>query len=167
MKIRILKTGLLILLIVSYADLAKAQGVDVSEPLKTLNSNAIRVIRDPHTASRWLLERDPARPGGPGRMVLLSLEDGRQFESAKVVGGISNGTVRANRILPGPVIRSGDRLVVEENSALVEARLEAVALGQAVEGAEFRVRLAIGGRIVKAVAIGRGRASLAADAGRP
>ena len=66
--------------------------------------------------------------------------------------------------LQHPLIRSGDRLVIEENSAVVEARLEAVALGPAAVGAEFKARLAIGGRVVRAVALGPGRASFVAPA---
>ena len=177
MRIEGAKTGLLMLLAVFCPVMARAQSGVVGEPLKTARANAIRVIRDPHTAACWLLQRDPARPGGPGRMVLLSAKDGFQLESVKLepaslesanaVGGTSNGALKVNRILPAPVVRSGDRLIVEESSALVEARLEAVALGSAVEGAEFRARLAIGGKIVRVVATGHGRATLAADAGRP
>jgi flagella basal body P-ring formation protein FlgA len=59
------------------------------------------------------------------------------------------------------VIRAGDRLIVEENTAVVEARLEAVALGAAAPGSTFNVRLRIGGRVLRAVALGPGRAALA------
>ena len=38
---------------------------------------------------------------------------------------------------------------------MVEARLEAMALGSAAAGAEFKVRLKIGGKVVRAVALGR------------
>lgn len=62
---------------------------------------------------------------------------------------------------PLPVIRTGDRLIVEENTALVEARLEAVALGPAQPGSSFNVRLVAGGKIVRAVALGPGRAAFA------
>ncbi len=162
MKTEWANTAPLLLLMAFCATSAWAQGV-VGEPQKTADTDAIRVIQDPHTAMRWLLERNPACPGGPGRMVLLSQKEGSQLGSVSMV----NGMATINRNTQPPVIRSGDRLVVEENSALVEARLEAVALGSAVEGAEVRVRLAIGGRVLRAVALGPGRAAFAANAGRP
>ena len=141
--------------------LAIAQGSVASLPEKSAETNAVRVIRDPHTAMRWLLERDPGRPGGPGRMVPMGHQE--DFKSGSVAGS----TLRMARNLPTPVIRGGDRLVVEESSALVEARLEAVAMGSAIEGAEFRLRLTIGGKILRAVALGPGRAAFAGSAGRP
>jgi flagella basal body P-ring formation protein FlgA len=95
-------------------------------------------------------------------MVLLNRQDGALFESAIA----KRGTPMMGREVQHPVIRSGDRLVVEESSAVVEARLEAVALGPAAEGAEFRVRLAIGGKVVLAVALGPGHAAFADPAGK-
>jgi predicted secreted protein len=56
------------------------------------------------------------------------------------------------------VIHTGDLLVVEENTAVVEARLEAVALGPAWAGSSFDVRLKIGGKVVRAIALASGRA---------
>jgi flagella basal body P-ring formation protein FlgA len=52
---------------------------------------------------------------------------------------------------------------VEESSPVVEARLEAVALGPAVVGSAFNVRLKIGGKIVRALALAPGRAALALE----
>ena len=57
-----------------------------------------------------------------------------------------------------PAIHAGDALTVEEHTALVDARLEAIALGPAVEGAYFRVRLKIGGRVVRVEAVSAGHA---------
>jgi hypothetical protein len=59
------------------------------------------------------------------------------------------------------MIHAGDRLIVEENTALVEARLEAVALGPAQLGSPLNVRLTIGGHVVRVVALGPGHASFA------
>ena len=58
------------------------------------------------------------------------------------------------------MIRAGERLVVEENSAVAVARLEAVALASAVIGSNFEARLTIGGMVVRAQAIAPGRAEL-------
>jgi hypothetical protein len=64
-----------------------------------------------------------------------------------------------------PVIHSGDALVLEESTPLVEARLEARALGPAICGGEFNARLAVGGKVVRAVALGKGRAAFVSQTG--
>jgi flagella basal body P-ring formation protein FlgA len=66
------------------------------------------------------------------------------------------------------VIHPGDRVVVEEHTATVEARLEAIALEAAAIGSPVNARLKIGGKVVRAVAIAPGRAALAhAEEARP
>jgi flagella basal body P-ring formation protein FlgA len=62
-----------------------------------------------------------------------------------------------------PVIRAGERLIVEESTAVVDARLEAVALGPAAIGSPLNVKLAIGGKVVRAVALAPGRAAFQAE----
>jgi hypothetical protein len=66
------------------------------------------------------------------------------------------------------VIRTGDALIVEEHSPIIDARLQAVALGSAAPGDEFQARLTIGGKVVRVVAIAAGRAALTpeSEAGR-
>jgi len=114
----------------------------------------VREIDDPHSGDRWLLERNPDHPGGPGLLFLLASGSNllRQDQS-----------VEASRTEARPVVHGGDRLIVEENTAVVEARLEAVALGPAAVGSVFDARLRIGGRVVRAVALGPGRAELQPD----
>jgi len=163
MEIQRIKLAIMSSLIVCCASTIFAQAF-APDPSKARAdaSNTFRLIRDPHTGMRWLLERDAGNPAGPGRMVLLNSQDGARFESAIA----KTGAPMMSREVQHPVIRSGDRLVVEESSAVVEARLEAVALGPAAEGAEFKVRLAIGGKVVQAVALGPGRAAFAAPTGK-
>ena len=62
------------------------------------------------------------------------------------------------------MIHARDYVIVEEHTALVDARLEAVALGSAASDAPLRVRLKVGGKIVGAVATGPGHAILAPEA---
>ena len=57
------------------------------------------------------------------------------------------------------VVRAGDRLIVEEHTARVDAALEARALASAVAGAALVVRLTLGGKVVRVVALGPGRAA--------
>jgi hypothetical protein len=117
----------------------------------------VKEIRDPGSGMRWLLMDDPAHPGGPGRLVATSAGTpaaGEAVPRAKVSG-------------PKPVIHAGDRVQVEEHSAVVDASLQATALGAAVPGATLRVRLRVGGSVVRALALGPGRAKLAPAGARP
>ncbi len=111
----------------------------------------MRAIADPAAGGRWLLLRDPGHPAGPGVLVYVAGLPGGQAGRAPAEDALR------------PVIRAGDRVVVEESTAVVEARLEAVALGPALAGAPFAARLALGGHVVRAVALGAGRAALAAE----
>jgi hypothetical protein len=97
-------------------------------------------------------------------MVLASAGAGsdRQTESKDFSQAASR---QANRELSIPVIHSGDRLIVEEDTRRVQMRLEAVALGQAASGASLNVRLAFRGNVVRAIALGPGRAAFAQGAG--
>jgi len=122
---------------------ASAQQVSVQGPV-------LREIDDPYTGARWLLMRDPVHPGGPGRLVLLANENHSAGEGAV--------RVELQPVALRPIIRAGDRLIVEEHTQVVEARLEAVALNPAAAGSVLDVRLKIGGRVVRAVAMAPGRA---------
>lgn len=123
-------------------------------PAETVESQAqesiLCEIDDPGTGDRWLLERNEELPGGPGRLVLVAA---RRDAAALPAGGSGETRFR-------PVIRAGDRLIVEEHTEHVDAALEARALTPAIAGAALDVRLALGGRVVKAVALGPGRAAL-------
>jgi flagella basal body P-ring formation protein FlgA len=59
----------------------------------------------------------------------------------------------------------GDHLIVEEHTKLLDASLEAIALASARAGQTLRVRLSIGGRVVKAIAAAAGRATLFPESG--
>ena len=122
----------------------------------------VREIVDPHSGARWLLLRNRDTPAGPGRLVLLTVSGGQsgQGEAGGTISPTSTGM-----ILSRPVIRAGVPLVVEENSAVVEARLEAVALGPATLGSTFDVRLKMGGKVARAVALAPGRAAFQAQTG--
>ena len=127
----------------------------------------VREIDDPHTGARWLLMRDSSHPGGPGRMVLATGPRGQALSDVRSDTRIraqdDSGPYQPGSAPAQPVIRAGDRLIVEENTAVVEARLEAVALNAAAIGSPLNVRLAIGGKVVRAVAVAAGRAALPAQ----
>ena len=128
-----------------------------------LPSRLIRVIADPNLGNLWLLCRDLETPGGPGR--LLQVAAGRPVPHGPLQGGVpSRDTQDSDRVIR-LVIHAGDRVVVSENSAVVDARLSAVALESAIPGSGFNARLEIGGKVVRAIALGSGRASLAPEPG--
>ncbi len=111
--------------------------------------SAFREIDDPHSGARWLVVKDIEHPGGPGRLVPLG------------AGWHAEVLLHAPKLaVAAPVIRAGDRIVVEEHTDVVDAVLEAVALGPAVEQGPLDARLRIGGRVVRVVALATGRARL-------
>jgi hypothetical protein len=127
-------------------------------PVQSLAQEKIlREIDDVQNGNRWLLVRDDAHPGGPGRMVLVAAE---RNEPGGALRASAAETEKAQI-----VIHAGDRLVVEEHTARADAALEARALGSAAQGSVLNVRLAIGGKVVRVVALGPGRAALQPETG--
>ena len=122
-----------------------AQGAGPDAEAGAPHGRLLRVIEDPWAGARWLVYEDSEHPGRPARLVEAPLE-------------ATDANLRNSR---PRILHSGDRLIVEEHTAVADASLAAVALGEAAEGEVVAVRLAIGGRVVKAVAEGRGRARLA------
>lgn len=123
----------------------------------SVTPGVFRVIDDRATGGRWLLARDPDHPSGPGRLILVndrSEVTGRQTVFAPA---------EQNSLIQPPVIHPGDRIVVYEETAIVESRLEATALAAARAGANFRAQLKIGGHVVQAIAVAPGRARLAPE----
>ena len=118
------------------------------------SQDVLRELVDPHSGDHWLLLRDPSHAGGPGRLVLApkrcGVPAGSSTRSSAVTGAV-------------PVIRAGDTLVVEEHTAIADARLEAVALNAAPVGQNLNARLKVGGKVVRVMAEGRGLAVLAED----
>lgn len=147
----------------SSARIARSATLAISSPAETTaQSGIVREIDDPNTGDRWLLMRNDQHPGGPGHLVLAAGGRSRPATSASPAAGQGPEV----RVLP--VIRTGDRLIVEEHTAVVDAVLEAQALNPAVRGEAFDVRLKIGGKVMRAVALGPGRAKFAAQGeGRP
>ncbi len=131
---------------------------------------ALREMDDPRTGGRWLLVRDATHPGGPGRMVLTGPQPAAGQGPAKQ-SGVS---IQPAPIMPGSgsilaplplVVHGGDALAVEERTAVVYVRLEAVAMEPAAEGSSLWARLKVGGKVVQVIALGAGRARLAPASG--
>ena len=129
-------------------------GEDSPAPLLSA-SQVFREIDDPHSGAVWVLLRDPDRPAGPGRLLLAAQPSSPRPRAPKHLPPIGQGQ---------PVIHAGDALIVEEHTAVVDARLAAIALAPAAKGALLQARLKIGGKVVHVTALAPGRAMLAPDA---
>ena len=116
----------------------------------------VREIDDPSNGNHWLLVHNANHPAGPGLLLLVPAARIQARQAGPVLG--------AEPVLP--VIRAGDRVIVEENTPVVYARLEAVAINPAMAGSPFNARLSIGGRVIRAVASGPGRAIFQEEASR-
>jgi hypothetical protein len=124
----------------------------------------IREILDPNNGDRWLLTLDARHPAGPG--LLIRVHAGAHHLPASDTQPASESrptsvplTEIGSDVAP-PIIHVGDRIIVEEDSAVAESWLEAAAMEPAIAGATFQARLTIGGRVIHAVAVARGEALL-------
>jgi len=154
------------------AEKAASSSPVMLSPVASSASEVVREIDDPHSGTHWLLMRDENHPGGPGRLVPVEEFKKAQLEKAKIdsqnversspTGGNS---MVANPVPASlhPIVRAGDRLIVEEHTSVLDARLEAVALAPAAAGATLNVRLKIGGKVVRALVLEPGRATLQPD----
>jgi hypothetical protein len=135
------------------------------EPLVTPPAaDLVREIDDPASGTRWLLFRDPIHPGGPGRLVPVASSSPAPASTAASLGP-SPLALGPSPLALGSVIHLGDRIVIEQDTPVIEARFEAVALGPAAAGSTFQARLRIGGRVVRAIALAPHRAALIAETG--
>lgn len=117
-----------------------------------------REIVDASNGLRWVVLRDDGHSGRPGRLVPAKPEDEVRSSAGSAGGGAFLPAVAM------PCIHAGDRVLVEEHTAAADGYLEAVAMEPAVPGSVLRLRLKIGGRIVRAVAVAPGKAELAVAA---
>jgi hypothetical protein len=158
-KTQILLLTLLLLPLLLQGRTQEGHGQELLQPLPAVlgpgsaieSATIYREIDDPTSRERWLLIRSTDHSGAPGNLILIPSD--RSPKGA--------GIFHQNQPLPAPVIRAGDALILEEHTRIVDARLEAIALGPARTGAVLRARLKLGGRVVRAVASGPGSAIIA------
>lgn len=102
-----------------------------------------REIADPCLGLHWRLIADPAGQGRPGRMVLLDQNGATAYGS--VSGGHTMLAPAASTLdSVSVIIRAGDHVVVDQDTGVVRARLNAIALESAASGQRLRVRLIVG-----------------------
>jgi hypothetical protein len=122
-------------------------------------SQILRTIDDTALGNRWLLVADMAHRGGPATLIREGVGQPGQTAQNKTAQAIQPG--QSNQINQPPlVVHAGDRLIVEENTAQVEARLGAVALGPGWAGSPLNARLTIGGSVVRVKVLAPGRVAL-------
>jgi hypothetical protein len=123
----------------------------------------VREIDDAGSGLRWTLLRDESHPGGPGRLVLNASRD-----SAKATQGRGSALNRESQQVIDTsrrvVIRTGDRLIVQEQTSRADLELEGTALTPAAAGEVLNVRLRFCGWTVRAIAVKSGQATLAPQA---
>ena len=126
---------------------------------------AIREIDDSANGDRWLLFHDENQPGGPGRLIRVeNLDRGcAAVTLGRARSGIVYSALRSSKI----VIHSGDTLLVEQHTAVVDAVLDATALEPGIPGGTLKVRLKVNDKVVLAVAKEEGRAGLAPAEAQP
>jgi len=137
----------------------------------TAAGDVVKEIDDPENGNRWLLMRDPSHPSGPGLLRLAGMPASRGLEQQEGArhGEPAQASLPPTALEPAPVlpvIRAGDRIMVEQHTRVVDARLEAVAISPARAGAVFRARLLMGGGMIRAVAVAAGRATMAEETER-
>jgi len=157
----------------------------------------LRDIFDPCLGFHWQLRVDPLDPDGPRRMVLLNPNHLHPLRETGAASGVAvqlasipgtsfstpslsiNSRQREARdsaegsgqLAPVMVIRTGDRIIVEQDSEFVHARFEAVALEPAVAGQRLRARLStstvldLSAPILSVVAVRAGEARWLSSAG--
>ena len=110
-----------------------------------------RVIEDAATGKCWVLERDAMRPAGPGRLVQQKganhLDPDRDAKRGQQV-----------------VIHAGDHVNIADDSAVVDVKLEGVAMAAARSGEIVKVKLSGTGWTVRAEALAAGRMRLIGEA---
>ena len=114
----------------------------------------MRIVDDPGTGTKWVIERDLRHPSGPGKMVVVS---GEGFSGAPRGEHQEN---QNSQILPVPIIHSGDFVLVIEKGNVLDASFEGVAVSSARSGESVSVRLKIGGHTLEGVAIEPGKVRL-------
>lgn len=142
--------GLAVLALAAAAQTPAARSITPGEVLLRID--------DPGAHGSWLLIRDPVHAAGPGRLIWVP-GDPQLYRAQRDARQPAASSAYV------PVILAGDRVVVEEETPVVDARLAATALNPAPAGSPLNVRLEIGGQVVRAIALGPGRAQLAPETG--
>jgi hypothetical protein len=117
-----------------------------------------QMIKDAASGKSWRVAGDPRHPEWPARLV-------------EVVGGGSCGDQPADPLRTGErrgmsknsraiAVRAGDWLRVSQDTRVVHAEFDAIALGGGMSGDSIKVRLRFGGKVMRVKVSAPGRALL-------
>jgi hypothetical protein len=123
----------------------------VSGSLPDLSRGAAQRERvDPCLGNRWQWLADPGHPARPARLILLEAGSRSALDLNSLALPSSSVSLPSGPIRPLPpfAVRAGDRVTVVQETPILRARFQAVALESAPIGRSFRVRL-IGGSDIR------------------
>jgi hypothetical protein len=112
-----------------------------------------REFFDPCLGSRWHLVTNPEHPEWPGRLVLVeagglgvdrSIAEHAFHATEAPTTVLRSGEIPVDSGIPAIVIRAGERVTVDQQTQVLHARFQAIALESAIAGQRMRVRLGAG-----------------------
>jgi hypothetical protein len=134
-------------------------GCDARNPELSISEGfrALRVVEDPGSHRRWLIEQNVARPEGPARVVQIpnELSCGTETNWRNDQVEKRNGQIKST-----PLVRAGEVVRIVQESPTVRVDLEAMALSSGGRAETIAARLRMSGKVVIAVVAGPGRAVL-------
>lgn len=127
----------------------QSQGTDA---LQQSGKRVVGYLDDSLLPRRWAILKDDTHPEAPRTLVPA----GSSSAAVKQPGGIkaSNAGTRQN------VVHAGDQLTLLDDSATLHLQLAAVAIENAMQGEQLRVRLVQGGAILSGVVLSPHRVKL-------
>jgi hypothetical protein len=120
----------------------QSQGTDV---LQQSGKRVVGYLDDSLLPKRWAIVRDDEHPEAPRTLVPVA----SPLAAVKHPGAMKPATAHPQQ----NVVHAGDRLTLLDDSATLHLQLAAVAIENAVEGEQLRVRLVQGGAILSAVVL--------------
>lgn len=136
-----------------------------SAPAMTSNVDARsrehQIIRDPASGMSWRVATDPRHPERPAKMVEISNED---YCGDRLIGGLRAGREpRVADTVQSPIVRAGDWLQVLQDTRVVHAEFNAMALSKGWPGDSIKVRLRFAGKVMRVRLTASGQALLIGD----
>ena len=120
-----------------------------------------KIIRDPASGMSWRVATDPLHPEWPAKLLEISNEDSCGVRSAGLLReDRESGMAKAAQ---SPTVRAGDWLRVLQDTRVVHAEFNAMALSKGWPGDSIKVRLRLGGKVMRVKLTAQGQALLMGD----
>jgi len=115
---------------------------DGSQVRAGLRGELRRQIADPCLRQHWQLLIDRSHPSWPGRLFLVNQNGKASVDHGQSAPGVSKTSGPVSE-MQSMLILAGDRVTVVQDSEILRARFEGVALDSAGVGERLRVRLIV------------------------